>query len=90
MINSRGKIMAQTGKTTGFARNLEQHVIVPDEYQMPADEVYVRGDQRTGDLILSESPGGWRAFFAALDEDRFPDDFLEDRAQGINESREEL
>ncbi len=82
--------MVQTGKTTVFARGLEQHVIIPDEYQMSADEVYVCRDPRTGDLILSELPVVWRAFFAALEEDRFPDDFLEDRAQGINESREEL
>jgi antitoxin VapB len=82
--------MAQTLKTTVFMSGPDQHVIIPAEYRFSADEVYVRRDPRSGDLILSQSPGGWRAFFDALDEDKFPDDFLMDRAQGINENREEF
>ncbi len=67
-----------------------QHVTIPAEYRFSAEEVFVRRDPQSGDLILSQSPGGWHEFFAALDENPFPDDFLADRAQGTAETREEL
>ncbi len=67
-----------------------QHVTIPAEYRFSTDEIYLRRDPRTGDLILSQSPGSWLEFFAAVDKTKFPDDFLADRAQGTAESREEL
>jgi antitoxin VapB len=67
-----------------------QHVTIPAEYRFTADEVFVRRDPVSGDLILSQSPGGWLEFFAAVDENRFPDDFLADRSQGAADTREEL
>ena len=68
----------------------DQHVMIPAEYRFSTDEVYARRHPRSGDLILSEAPGGWDAFLATIDKDRFPDNFLKNRAQGTNESREEL
>jgi len=67
-----------------------QHVTIPAEYRFSGEEVYVRRDSDSGDLILSQTPGGWREFFAAIDECKFPEDFLVDRAQGTAECREEL
>ena len=67
-----------------------QHVTIPVEYRFSAEEVFVRRDPTRGDLILSQSPGGWQEFFAAIDENSFPDDFLADRAQGTVEAREGL
>ena len=67
-----------------------QHVTIPAEYRFSAEEVFVRRDPASGDLILSQSPGGWNEFFAAVDADSFPDDFLADRAQGTPDTREEL
>ena len=67
-----------------------QHVTIPAEYRFSSEEVFVRRDPASGDLILTQSPGGWNEFFAALDADPFPDDFLTDRAQGTPETREEL
>lgn len=67
-----------------------QHVTIPAEFRFSGEEVFVRRDPASGDLILSQSPGGWREFFAAIDENRFPDDFLSDRTQGTPEIREEL
>ena len=49
----------------------------------------MRRDPASGDLILSQSPGGWHELFAAIDENPFPDDFLAGRAQGTAENREE-
>ena len=67
-----------------------QHVTIPAEFRFSAEEVFVRRDPASGDLILSQSPGGWQEFFAAVDENPFPDDFLADRTQGIAEIRDEL
>jgi antitoxin VapB len=60
------------------------------EYRFTTDEVYIRRDSQSGDLILSEAPGGWEEIFAALDEAGFPDDFLADRGQGVPQQRDEL
>ena len=67
-----------------------QHVTIPAEYRFSSEEVFVRKDPASGDLILSQAPGGWNEFFAAVAENPFPDDFLADRAQGVAETREEL
>ena len=34
-----------------------QTVRLPDEYRSDTDVVYVRKDERTGDIVLSERPG---------------------------------
>ena len=82
--------MAHGAKARVFMSGRSQHVTIPAEYRFSGDEVYVRRDPRSGDLILSPTPGGWQEFFAAVDADPFPDDFLADRAQGIAETREDL
>ena len=82
--------MPQAAKARVFMSGRSQHVTIPAEYRFSADEVFVRRDPASGDLILSQSPGGWNEFFAALDADPFPGDFLADRAQGDAEIREEL
>ena len=82
--------MPQAAKARVFMSGRSQHVTIPAEYRFSAEEVFVRRDSATGDLILSQSQGGWQEFFAAVDENPFPDDFLSDRAQGTAEIREEL
>ena len=82
--------MAQAARARVFMSGRSQHVTIPAEYRFSAEEVFVRRDPKSGDLILSQSPGGWHEFFAAIDESPFPEDFLADRVQGTAESREEL
>jgi antitoxin VapB len=82
--------MPHAAKARVFMSGRSQHVTIPAEYRFSADEVFVRRDPASGDLILSQSPGGWNEFFAALDADPFPENFLADRAQGEPEIREEL
>lgn len=67
-----------------------QAVRIPAEFRFSTDEVYVRRDPRTGDLILSQVPATWNEVFAALDEAAFPPDFLDERRQGTAETREPL
>lgn len=82
--------MAQIAKTRVFMSGRSQHVTIPAEYRFTSDEVYVRRDPQSGDLVLSQVPGSWNEIYAALDRAGFPDDFLADRAQGAPEKREEL
>lgn len=67
-----------------------QHVTIPAEYRFTSDEVYIRRDPQSGDLILSQVPASWDEVYRALDKAGFPQDFLSDRVQGEPEVREEL
>ncbi|CAN5450430.1 hypothetical protein BH10ACI4_BH10ACI4_37450 [soil metagenome] len=82
--------MTQVARARVFMSGRSQHVTIPAEYRFSAEEVFVRRDPASGDLILSQSPGGWQEFFAAVHENPFADDFLSDRVQGTAETREEL
>jgi antitoxin VapB len=82
--------MASTAKARVFMNGRSQAVRIPAEFRFSTDEVYVRQDPQTGDLILSESPSNWHDIFAALDEANFPPEFMADRQQGDSEDREPL
>jgi antitoxin VapB len=82
--------MKQVTKAKVFMSGRSQAVRIPAEYRFAADEVYIRRDPQSGDLILSEAPGGWDEIFAALDRSGIPDDFLADRGQGPPQERGEL
>ena len=82
--------MAQVKKARVFMSGRSQAVRIPVEYRFKTDEVYIRRDPQSGDLILSQAPGGWDDIYAALDKAGFPDDFLAERDQGLPQQREEL
>ena len=82
--------MAQIGKARVFMSGRSQAVRIPAAYRFTTDEVYVRRDPQNGDLILSQTRGGWDAIFAALDAAGLPDTFLEERGQGVPQKRESL
>lgn len=67
-----------------FTNGGSQAVRLPAEFRFDGDQVYVRRDARTGDVILSARPRmAWAEFMAlrgALGP--VPDDFLADRGQG--------
>jgi antitoxin VapB len=81
--------MAHIAKARVFMSGRSQAVRIPAEYRFTADEVYIRRDPQSGDLILSEAPGGWDEIFAALDEAGFPEDFMADRSQAEPQNRDE-
>ena len=83
-------MMSHTARARVFMSGRSQHVTIPAEYRFSSEEVFVRRDSASGDLILSQSPGGWQEFFSALDDNPFPEDFMANRAQGTPETREEL
>jgi len=83
--------MSSTPKAKVFYSGRSQAVRIPAEFRFTTDEVYVRRDPQTGDLILSESPvKTWAEIFKALDEAKFPDDFLEERDQRPPQKRDDL
>lgn len=72
--------MPSPSKAKVFYSGRSQAVRIPAEFRFKTDEVYVRRDPQTGDLILSESPvKTWAEIFKALDDAGVPDDFLTDR-----------
>lgn len=82
--------MARVEKARVFMSGRSQAVRIPAEYRFTTGEVYIRRDPQSGDLILSQAPGGWDEIYAALDKAGFPDDFLAERSQGLPQQREEL
>ena len=92
MIYSKGDSpMAQISKAKVFYSGRSQAVRIPAEFRFTTNEVYVRRDPQSGDLILSESPvKTWAEVFKALDDAKFPDDFLEDRDQRPPQKRDDL
>lgn len=67
-----------------------QAVRIPAEFRFNTSEVYVRRDEQTGDVILSQVPKSWEEIFAEIDKAGFPPEFMADRNQGVAETREEL
>jgi antitoxin VapB len=83
--------MPSTAKAKVFYSGRSQAVRIPAQFRFTTDEVYVRRHPQSGDLILSESPvKTWAEIFKALDEAKFPDDFLEDRDQRPPQKRDDL
>jgi antitoxin VapB len=77
--------MSQTAKI--FANGRSQAVRLPAAFRFDTEEVFIRRDEETGDVILSRKPADWESFFAALKEAEIPADFLdtEERRQGSQE-----
>jgi len=79
--------MTKIEKARVFMTGRSQAVRIPAEYRFSTDEVYIRRDAQSGDLILSQAPGGWEEIYSALDQAGVPDDFLTERAQGAPQKR---
>lgn len=80
--------MAQPQKARVFMSGRSQAVRIPAQYRFKTDEVFIRRDPQTGDVILSQSPMTWEELFAALDAANIPEDFMADRDQGAPQVRE--
>ena len=67
-----------------FTNGGSQAVRLPAEFRFEGDEVYIRRDPRTGNVILSARPElSWVEFMALRHQlGELPDDALADRAQG--------
>lgn len=66
--------MGQVAKL--FKKGRSQAVRLPAAFRFKGEEVYIRRDPTTGDVILSAKPRSFDRFFAALADGKAPDDFL--------------
>ena len=69
--------MAHTAKL--FMNGRSQAVRLPAVFRFDCDEVYIRKDPETGDVILSRKPGSWDDFFQLIEKSDVPDDFMDER-----------
>ena len=74
--------MRQTAKV--FMTGRSQAVRLPAEFRFNSKEVFIRRDEKTGEVILSPRPN-WKDILAMIDPADVPEDFLspEERNQGV-------
>jgi antitoxin VapB len=77
--------MSQRAKL--FTNGRSQAVRLPAAFRFEGKEVFIRKDEKTGDVILSAKPRTWDGFIEAMRGVEVPDDFLspEERDQGTHD-----
>ncbi|MDP8245238.1 MAG: type II toxin-antitoxin system VapB family antitoxin [Candidatus Hinthialibacter antarcticus] len=78
--------MSDTGKV--FMNGRSQAVRLPVDYRFNTKEVYIRKNEETGEVILTEKPEGWTGFFALADKTSGAKDFLLDRQDEVAQVRD--
>ena len=78
--------MRRTAKL--FMNGRSQAVRLPINYRFDCDEVYIRKDPQTGDVIISKKPGSWEDFFEMMENIDIPDDFMTERDNEIEQDRD--
>ena len=71
-----------------FTNGGSQAVRLPAEYRFEGDEVDVRRDAATGDIVLSKPRTSWDDYFAYVATLSLPADFLADRDQPVDDLRD--
>jgi len=71
-----------------FMNGRSQAVRLPVTYRFDCDEVYIRKDPESGDVIISRKPGSWDDFFNLLDTIDIPEDFMTERDNEIPQDRD--
>lgn len=69
--------MADTAKL--FVTGRSQAVRLPREYRFEGEEVFIRRDPVTGDVVLSRKPDSWEGFLELAAQVEVPEDFMADR-----------
>ena len=65
--------MSQRAKL--FVNGRSQAVRLPAAFRFDTDEVFIRKDPTSGDVILSARPTNWDSFFEAIEGLEVPKDF---------------
>jgi antitoxin VapB len=71
-----------------FNNGGSQAVRLPAEFRFDVDEVDVRRDDLTGDVVLSKPRATWDDYFAWVGSLDLPADFLSDRQQSPDHLRD--
>lgn len=78
--------MAETRVAKLFMNGGSQAVRLPAEFRFEGDEVYVRRDERTGDVVLSSSPRvkSWEELFERMGYlEKDAEDFMRERPLNV-------
>ena len=78
--------MPRTAKL--FRNGRSQAVRLPSEFRFEGNEVFIRQDPKTGDVILSRRPDSWQSFFALRDKAGVPEDFMTEPRNNKLQKRE--
>ncbi|MFC6646623.1 antitoxin [Granulicella cerasi] len=79
--------MAQTAKL--FKNGRSQAVRLPSEFRFEGEEVFIRKDEATGDVVLSRKAHDWDAFFQLRDElGPVAEDFMAERDRSLPPERD--
>ena len=71
-----------------FMNGRSQAIRLPKDFRFNCDEVYIRKDPVTGDVILSRKPKSWDGFFNLLATIEVPDDFMNERNNEVPQDRD--
>ncbi|MCU0572574.1 MAG: type II toxin-antitoxin system VapB family antitoxin [Syntrophobacteraceae bacterium] len=71
-----------------FKNGRSQAVRLPSAYRFDCDEVFIRKDPATGDVILSRKPGSWEDFFKLVETLGVPEDFMAYRNNELPQERD--
>ena len=71
-----------------FMNGRSQAVRLPVNFRFDCDEVYIRKDSETGDVIISRKPGSWDDFFKMMETIDVPDDFMDERDNEIPQEKD--
>ena len=69
-----------------FKNGRSQAVRLPAEFRFDGDEVFIRKDEASGDVILSYKSASWDDFYKLADQG-VPDDFMDDRDNAVEEEK---
>jgi antitoxin VapB len=69
--------MTDTAKL--FVTGRSQAVRLPREYRFEGEEVFIRRDPSSGDVVLSRKPADWQGFLEVAARTEVPEDFMDDR-----------
>jgi len=69
--------MTDTAKL--FVTGRSQAVRLPRAYRFEGEEVFIRHDPVTGDVVLSRKPDSWQGFLERAASTPVPEDFMADR-----------
>ena len=71
-----------------FMNGRSQAVRLPANFRFDCDEVYIRKDSETGDVIISRKPGSWDDYFKLIETIEIPDDFMVERDNEVPHERD--
>jgi antitoxin VapB len=71
-----------------FMNGRSQAVRLPSNYRFDCEEVYIRRDPETGDIVISRKPGSWEDYFEMMESIDIPDDFMAERDNELPQKRD--